>query len=205
MFFRNVTTILLSILVLTVLAGCKTTRLPGDITSQTLKNQGLVIGSMSRGFGTQQYDNYLFKFREMENDIEKKIVMGRSYPLGPFNDDFEKGMLFAIPLPAGEYEFYDFNTMHTDGLTLVQWGPEEDFSAPFKVKEGKISYIGEINLGAKDRKTLIYYIESSIGTKTAGEPILAIVDARNRDIPLLKEKYTALDWKNLEYKVLGTR
>lgn len=88
--------------------------------------------------------------------------------------------LFAVELPAGNYEFFDWRLKYHSSL-----GSGQLFSLPFKVEAGKVHYLGQLT------------IHVAVGTDEWGiDRISAVVfrvyDERERDLAMLAKRYPAL-------------
>ena len=200
MYLKNLKIFLSSLLILVFLAGCVTTsRLPETLVSNDLDNKGLLIGSISRGEGLFSYSFYNFYLRGLNNDVEEVARLSQDslawHAKDAFKDDFERGGLFAISLPEGQYEFYNYELYYNNGMFDRTWRAGKDFSMPFSIKDNQITYIGEI-------KATAVMTEKVLGASWPKGAILSTSDQRSRDISLLKQRYPEFDWKNISFQIV---
>ena len=94
----------------------------------------------------------------------------------------QNGVIRVRELPAGDYEMTNFR-LHDNTLKKV-WNLKKDFSVPFQVRAGEITYLGEFQATGVRAKALIgYYIE---------QPYFLVSDQEARDIPLAVEDFPEL-------------
>jgi hypothetical protein len=103
----------------------------------------------------------------------------------PGNSDFvgSCGRLFALDLPAGNYQISDWllETSGGESFTPKDWDP-----IPFKVEAGKATYIGDLHMLLRMGKNLL-----GLDVVAGGWPLL--LDNRVRDAELLRRKYPWLN------------
>lgn len=59
-----------------------------------------------------------------------------------YSSTTEIGAVFSLDIPAGSYEFYDVKFNKVEGRIRSSYWAREEFSAPFVVPAGRISYLG---------------------------------------------------------------
>jgi len=159
------------------LVGCAEFNVPPNYELQKDKQVGLLVMSVNHNTRaiTLHYENMVNHKHDvvMTSTVQDKM-------------DFRqpKGRLIVAELPAGEYQFYQWQT---DIENFQYTSPL--FSAPFTIEQGKPVYVGNLNIKAK----IIYPFmkveyEHTISNKS------------ERDIALLKKKYPKLDISELEVR-----
>jgi hypothetical protein len=78
-------------------------------------------------------------------DNQGSIVMGQK---GDFKENKKQVFFFSIVKLAGKYRFYGIQLFLNTGYMQSIWKMPIDI--PFEIEEGKIKYLGEINLKVKD-------------------------------------------------------
>jgi hypothetical protein len=68
------------------------------------------------------------------------------------NKNEVKGQLVAAQLVAGQYEFSTFNAINSAGLAMGTTTSVKPFSYPFQVRQGEVTYLGEIHLKFDQKK-----------------------------------------------------
>jgi len=170
-----------------------------DLDKAGATGQGLVIGT----FTTDKPDPHVTIYTTMRILATPnprvlgltEIVADSSCNLhfsdeSPFKDYC--GRLVALKLPAGQYQIFWLQS--SQGRTLL--GPRHFEPVTFTVKAGRATYIGNIHMTLEaDAKTML-----GVPLISGGWPVVR--DARERDIPLLKQAVPALGDGNIDYTVL---
>jgi hypothetical protein len=192
------------------IAGCSgyafKAELPSDYVVEANLSKGVVVGSVgSKTYPETEYrEQNMYLFRSISNPdlrgyvssaTEKKQMFTH---LGICSDDGlpdECGSLFAIALPIGEYEFFSvvpaLNSRANGALFIF----DSPWDAPlqgyrFSVRSGKVAYLGNLLsriCTGSDRKYWAMF-STSVARSAVGD----IADMRDRDVPLLTEKYPQL-------------
>ncbi|MEO0443013.1 MAG: hypothetical protein AAFZ92_04630 [Pseudomonadota bacterium] len=128
-----------------------------------------------------------FSYRSLGHSaIKGKVVVPRSKwrkgvdfrPDAPMGE----GSIFGLALADGDYEFYRW-TVYQGKADIIY--NSKAFSIPFTVKQGELSYIGELNLDIFRRENLYGY-----GIFDKGTLSLGITDStRERDLGIMSERY----------------
>ena len=109
---------------------------------------GQIVGTVGvyiePGVENQFYLNHLY-FRSLDGHTAGNISFAETELASQethYTTDVEKGSVFALELPAGDYEFYDLKFLRNDGGG--QWGfrSRNEFSLPFVVVAGQATYLG---------------------------------------------------------------
>lgn len=59
-----------------------------------------------------------------------------------YSNEVEKGSVFILDLPAGQYEFYDVQFYYNNGTYSNSYSAREEFSIPFSVEANRAAYLG---------------------------------------------------------------
>ena len=182
--------IILSSLFLSIICiGCSV--IPSQtITSQMnkVKKEGMIVGTISlenrKLIATGHYFFYandsirnLVRTKEYDGGMLKKNSTKYNYGLiiqnnnGDFREDGKWIFLYSIKKPAGKYNFYEIEIFLNSGYMQSTW--KMPIEIPFEVEEGKIKYLGELNLNVKN------------GT-------IRILDKIDRDRAKFKELYPSI-------------
>jgi hypothetical protein len=66
---------------------------------------------------------------------------------GDFREDGKWIFLYTITKPAGKYNFYEIEIFLNSGYGQSTW--KMPVEIPFEIEEGKVKYLGELNLNVK--------------------------------------------------------
>lgn len=174
-------------------------------TGPGTESMGYVVGAISRAADETAFDTQTLFFRGKGNGQRGSIVFELSPKLipGPViwrkesertRVDFQSspctGQTFLVPLPAGDYEFHQYeffrnSNMHRpDGAVSVTWKAKKEFSYPFSVEAGKATYVGDFCADAITTKNFLGLVRFQGGK-------WAVTDQRARDLPLLRNRLPA--------------
>lgn len=136
----------------------------GQVSNADLSTHGYVVGSISfsgafpisdrdfTGLGRKNYRfaKYDFMFRGVDKgnaDIRGSVSPIPENPAqqyteesGEFAVSEGRGYVFAVPLPAGNYEFYSYSYE----ADLTRYTAGRDFKLGFVVQPGRATYVGSI-------------------------------------------------------------
>lgn len=136
----------------------------GQVSNADLSTHGYIVGSISFSGAYPKSNNYLidagrknyrfakydFMFRGV--DKENADIRGSVSPIpenpaqqyseesGEFAVSEGRGYVFAVPLPAGNYEFYSYSYE----ADLTRYTAGRDFKLGFVVQPGRATYVGAI-------------------------------------------------------------
>jgi hypothetical protein len=101
-----------------------------------------------------------------------------------FNKSESRGTVFTMKLPAGSYEIYGFGLFQS-GAFGGWYGSMREFSVPFAIEPGKVTYVGEYIL----RRTPGGNVEglNAIGASTGA--YLEFEDQQVRDLAIARQKW----------------
>lgn len=171
-----------------MLAGCATSSIAPDYKLASDQKTGLVTGAIT-------YDGSMSGYRVLYRSLDAKgphgfIETGSGDAVGLLfasRSDAKAlgspGEVFAIGLPAGDYEVYGWQ-IRSGAATVNSNAP---FSIQFRVVAGAILYIGDFHFVQKARMGL---------TVTGAE--LAQIDHQDRDLPIVRQKYAAIGNNDVE-------
>ncbi|MGI9284253.1 MAG: hypothetical protein ACR2P1_02605 [Pseudomonadales bacterium] len=174
---------ILAAVAVVIITGCASSNIQKTATFDSQSNQGLVLGSISHSDDRSRYKVF---YSGLDNSAEGRIQSGdrglflRNWPSGDLDTAGLRGDLFAVKLPAGDYEFYSWNVSNKD----KQVYPVESFSLKFSVAPGVANYLGNFHFGTK----------SSDDSAIAGIDV-SYSDEYARDIALLQRKYENVDFQ----------
>ncbi|GAA4503295.1 hypothetical protein [Pseudaeromonas paramecii] len=197
---------LLALICLGLVACATKAPMPEQLAATDLANQGLVVGSITRPPLKPAFNSYALLFRNIDSKQEYRVRISADMMSGRYEDDIldqgVAGSKFALLLPPGRYELYNFSLFMMDpagGDTT--YFAKQDFSVPFAVQAGEIQYIGEF------RNKPVTYIRSFMGMEAE---ILAggswdIYDNSGRDLGRMETRFPGLAWSDAKVKLLNPR
>jgi hypothetical protein len=98
-----------------------------------------------------------------------------------FQDEQVKANLFKLTLPAGEYELYSVSFYYNNGTSESTFTPKAEFSIPFTVEKGKVTYLGSLTArGIWGRNFLRMPVPAG--------GYFVVEDRRTRDLPLIQSR-----------------
>jgi hypothetical protein len=180
--------------VLFILASCSSSGgINKDFVPSTQK--GLAVGTVTFEGDIPVNDIYRFFYQPVTTDKKEKRkhsgkieIKARKDNQSAFNGDFNnaKTYLFIIEAEPGKYEFNQYNYLDHIGYTGMVYTSKE-FSIPFEIKKGEITYIGELAYrdAARPGETRIYvsgYFERDINEFKNKYPFIKWEKAKNETI-----------------------
>lgn len=134
------------------------------------------------------------------DEIHGKIGSKGTFLLNKHPHDFSfdegSGTVFAIALPAGKYEFYQYYLLQNSGNVSSTFEARNEFSIPFEIRPGRATYIGEVRAVNRFERNLL-------GFRIAAGVRWRVHDAFTRDEPILKAKFPVLDGFPVDREVLS--
>ncbi|MGB0372795.1 MAG: hypothetical protein ACPGN3_15780, partial [Opitutales bacterium] len=156
-------------------------------------------GKLAQMFGDDfRYSAYGYYFRSLDpgNEFRGDVGLQGDIFFATYDSDYKlddgQGAVYAIAVPAGRYEFYNFSFFQNSGAFQNTFSSREDFSYPFEIEAGECIYIGEIAAIHEFGKNLL-------GMTIPAGGYHAFFDERARDIPLIRKKYPFLDDYDIDY------
>ncbi len=203
--FANQTCYLSIPLFAALLAGCSgyLPGLPAGYVVGSEPDKGVITGSVGTiPLGKQwrewsRYDYYSTSDPELRGHVTSAVNWSNPfYPQPECPDDglpAECGNLFAIALPAGEYEFWAvspaMDSQAADPGLQKGWATRLQ-GYRFEVKAGQANYLGNILSRLCGGSGHSYYGMARIGSARSAQGNVA--DRYSRDVPLLLEKFPQL-------------
>jgi hypothetical protein len=162
-----------------VLFGCATQSVDSSYVLNSQSGDGVITGSISYA---GRFSGYGIFYKNLATGETGRLQIGESQALLPprkseFEDPHVVGMVFAVKLPAGDYEVFRW----TVGSGIANVSSIAPFEIKFKVEPGKLAYIGSFQF----KQT------SSLGLTVTGVN-LAYKDAASRDLTIMRKKFPNL-------------
>lgn len=124
-----------------LISGCATRNIDEQYRPTSTNGNGIVIGSITY---QGNYAEYQVVYRRRPDGPPAFVHHGESaklipyIPKGDFENNEPKGSLYAIELPEGDYEIYNWHVF----CGAYRIAPLQEFSLPFHVQAGKVTYVG---------------------------------------------------------------
>lgn len=195
--------VVLATLVVAILgAGCRSLvqqNIDPDAPSFIGSEEGLILGSVTAPFVDHYHEVILFHYRSVGDGGKTagRLTSARSpgwIPGVPACDEEglpeQCGRLFAVSLPAGDYEIYGVQEQ-SPGETIYEMPPLR-----FTVAQGRASYLGNMHTAFCQG-----LVRSTRGAILGGD--LLIRDERERDLALLETRYPQLRGSDIETQLLA--
>jgi hypothetical protein len=143
-------------------------------------NGGFVVASLGVRSDTP-YSMVRLAFRRRGGGGESGVFWA-SDPLLPgpkadFDSASNRGVVGSVRLAPGEYEFYNFLA----SIGNTDYSARNDFSIPFTVDAGSVTYLGEFSFAA-------HWTKGLFGLEAPSLPVVSIADQQARDIPIIKTR-----------------
>lgn len=144
------TRIALALVVALLLAGCmpkEAVRMPAGLQNYTGVRAGQVFGSIGAA-PNAPFSSVALLFRRIGTNDPGRFVFAHDSLAGgvplDITENRTRGTVFATRLPAGDYELFQVSFF----INRAQFGSstftaKEEFSIPFKIEEGRSTYLGE--------------------------------------------------------------
>lgn len=101
-----------------------------------------------------------------------------------FQDEKSKGNVFSVNLAPGDYEIYSVRFYYNNGNAEGTFTTKVDFSIPFHVEKGKVTYIGSLVAWGVWGKNFLRMPVPAGG-------YFVVEDQRTRDLPLIQARSPA--------------
>jgi hypothetical protein len=158
-------------------------------------NEGIIVASMVQDrSGWTSYSNVGFLYRDKDGNNRGRVAYSAGLP--GFNvGQRESDIVKVYKLPAGQYEFYDFDMFIGSPVGTTEFSAREEYSIPFTVKPGQVTYIGEIKLIPRTGRNIF-------GLPIPGGGRFILSDQRSRDMALLRANYPNFAAARVEHRPL---
>ena len=197
----------------------------GAPTGYLIGSFAVARGEYPFGAKNFHYNTYEFKYRQLDperkpatgvlNSLNRALgdepsatrsdeVHGSIGSRGKFltnkhTEDFSwvegTGTVFAISLPEGKYEFYQYFLHQNSGNIQATYQATSEFSIPFEVRAGRATYVGEV-------RAVNLFAKNMFGIKLADGARWEMHDAFARDEPILKTRFPVLEGLAVDAQVL---
>lgn len=172
--------LILAIALFVLTSGCAST---GEVSSSyRMKNdsdKGLAIVALTRSHTASYsiYEDYniFVSLRGINNDYDVTLPLTEIWTDGSESMEGLEERLTVFELPKGQYEFYNWEGYSTGGGAKQIIKPSQEFSKRFRVKPGKVAYLGNLHMVFNgDRYMLI------------------VMNLKKTDLKLFQKKYPGL-------------
>ncbi|MCK5564763.1 MAG: hypothetical protein KAJ07_05915 [Planctomycetes bacterium] len=200
---RKISLLLFVCAVVLATTGCSSINISEEYALDELSGKGVVILSTTET-GNHWSPITSLLFRKVGSNRSTSIMMWHRDFLdsegsmdmvwfGWFGDmipeDKSVGLLNALELPAGEYEFHTYRSNASAPGVVVSFTIPKDFSWKFTVESGVAKYLGNINYHFFDRKTFL-------------DHLITFNDDRSRDLRLAGQKYPNISIDDIKIELL---
>ena len=192
------TAVILSTIFCVGCASVSQKNLDANQLTTTSPENGVIVGSVTAPFASRYHETVLFEYRRLGDGDKNSGVITSGTQHKNFLIDIpacdegglpqQCGRLFAISLPAGNYEIYRARVMHRDYFQSMQ-------PAVFNVGKGKVSYLGNLSV------TFCEGMVSRHRGNILGADV-SIKDEYERDIALIRKHFSGLQNVSVEKRLL---
>lgn len=183
--------IVFSFLASILLFGCSSgisVNVPESYQSSPEQKAGYLVGSLSATTAWPSSGEGLLTtlhFRQTGN--QDAITLANDNSRADFTNESLTGQLFALALPAGEYELFSVSFKGSNGNKAVNSQTREDLGLFFTIEAGKVSYIGQFIASSLVAKSKLWNMEYP-----SGYGYITHNYANQRDKALLEERHPEL-------------
>lgn len=160
-------------------------RMPTALENYSGDKAGQVFGTLG-SFRKTPFSSVSIFFRQLGSKDSGRFYFAYDGILGGPPVDVEesnaRGTVFVGRLPAGDYELFQINFFINRGqFGTTTFSSREEFSIPFKVEEGKSTYLGEF---------IAYHTtgKNFFGMTIPGGGYYVVADKSERDMTILSKK-----------------
>ncbi|WP_299022010.1 hypothetical protein [uncultured Photobacterium sp.] len=132
-----------------------------------------------------------------DDDIITLIYDNSDYD---FNTGFLKGQIFAVPLPAGDYELFCIGFKGDNGNKTIHSKSNDNLGLTFTIRSGNVTYIGQFVTSSLIAKSKLWNQEYP-----SGYGVVTYNDANERDKALFFDQYPELLGINFNHQKLAER
>jgi hypothetical protein len=174
-----------------LMLGCSAVdNVPSDYQLSRDSDNGVLLASVTY---SGSFAEHSMLFRKIGSTEWKKLKIGAQHAVMPpamFDWDIERpglrGKVFAVELPAGAYEFGSWYV----GSGVASTGPVNEFSVKFDIVPGHALYAGNFHF-VKEASIAVLFARFNV----------QLVDEFDRDAPLIRQKFSALDMSYVDNNV----
>ena len=177
------------------LYSCASNPIKSAPTSFTKESKtGAISGTISIIEGKPRFNSYDFYYRQINQKEQHRITIkpdqgGFKMVLKP---DYTVGdtlvFQYLFEHPPGQYEFFNYSLFNNLGYSQSTKRERKGFSIPFSVKEGQITYLGDMVINTKEYKqtgTLVRWINNG-----------------DRELTKFKGKFSSIDWSRFQNETI---
>ncbi len=182
-------------------SGCQTTiqsNIRTDYDFDSNKDTGLIVGTVSHPEATDNMafshffiNHYSGQPKAMFSFRERDIFYAGHPAEFEFEDAENKGILFVLELPAGEYKVDNWQIHYA---YIVLYPKSAPTPLEFKIQPNEVMYLGNFHMHIPQKKVL------GLNVDDGGFPV--IKDKKDRDITLFRKLYPNLSSRNIKLNVL---
>lgn len=198
-----------------LVGGCMTGRpmafAPGAPPVALGPQEGLALGTLRVGNvfkpGCQPHAKSLLVRAAAEGEATTRFETTPIRSSAAENDQYEE-FLVTLPLAPGGYQLVDVFVRANCGIVFGNGAIP--VNAPFRVEAGKALYVGRIEAVRRERKgdepragSVIPLIDQAVTGFSGGTFDVRIVDAFDRDVPVLKATHAPLAGTEIQKALLG--
>src|SRR6185312_13378187 len=165
------------------LAGCSVQSVKKDFSFSDASNEGIVILSVSHDLSGGRGTRAIFYMDGIPVHGGKMLFsLDDAFPGIPRGSDFADsyGHIIVMSLPAGKH-FMD-SWQVTIGSAAYLYPRRKPVPLEFEVRKGEIVYLGNLHANLYTGKNLF-------GMSVVGDGYPEVRDERERDLPMIEEKY----------------
>jgi len=153
-------------------------------------NTGVIIGSLTSTSPYPNEETGPFIVLQPADEDSFSVIQACPCNLG---EETYRGTLFAIEVPAGIHQFDTWSMHNRVGTNFYPLRPPPPLE--FTVNPGEVVYLGNIHFHASIH-------ENWFGRQFAANPIVEILDEKERDMMLIKKLYPGLLQQGISVKLL---
>jgi hypothetical protein len=140
----------------------------------------IALGASHQSF----YGDYMIYFRKADGSADQRVWYGPGNNTYLRRTDFDgpegAGIVELRPLAPGNYEIYDFALHSSGGFSEDRYSAKHDFSLPFTIKTGRVTYLGQF-------MAIELFADGLFGKAPAGG-LFAVGDQGARDLSIVHKQ-----------------
>ena len=184
----RITFSLFSFAILTL--SCVGTAVTRNFNNYDVNKNGLIIGTITFPKEAQWFDEYTFRLNKENGGATKFEINSYENVNSPTPaDKYIKTYIFILEKAPGKYSIDDIEAYANDLGEASYFGKTKDVFIPIEVRQGEITYVGDILYKEVLEKGFIN---------------VSIVNSFDRDIKYFNSKYPNVDWRNAKISISQT-
>jgi hypothetical protein len=178
------------LLLLVLLAACAVQSQGGMVDRKLAEadpaKMGMIVGSFGKYVADKNFPSQSLLLRQLSSKSED-VTVTFAGNMDDFPPDFSDGKthatIFAIKLPEGWYEIYNFRLLQPGVYgSSTTWSARGNFSFLFQIEVGKATYVGEY-------LSRVVTGRNFLGISTTGGAYFEVDDKRERDLAFAQKKW----------------